>query len=96
LATSHGVNTSGRQSAKSGRNLFLFGGTKPVCGDWYSPVLARTTRLAGILILAVNRGCVSMIAPPLSPTVGFHSVSACCRPGGRQMLSLLLRQLLIF
>jgi hypothetical protein len=48
------------------------------------------------LIFSANRSCVSMIAPPLCLAVDFHSVSVCGRHGGRQMLSLLLRQLLIF
>jgi hypothetical protein len=43
-----------------------------------------------------NRSCVSMIAPSLSPAVGSHFVSICCRGGGRQMLRIFFRQLLIF
>jgi hypothetical protein len=45
--------------------------------------------------LVANRSCVPMIAPSLCQAVGFHSVSVCCRPGGHQMLLLVLRQLLI-
>jgi hypothetical protein len=54
-----------------------------------------STNWQALLVLLTNRSCVSMIAPPLSQTVGLHFVLVCCRPGGREMLFLLLRQLLI-
>jgi len=40
---------------------------------------------AVLLILVTNCSCVLMIAPSLCQTVGFHSVSVSCRPGGRQI-----------
>jgi hypothetical protein len=47
--------------------------------------LFRANAHGGLLILVANRSCVLMIAPPLCPTVGFHSVAFCCRAGGRQI-----------
>jgi hypothetical protein len=49
----------------------------------------------GSASLAANLGCVVMFAPPLCRTIGHHAVSIPCRHGGRQMIVLLLRQLLI-
>jgi hypothetical protein len=48
--------------------------------------LFRDNAHGGLLILVANRSCVLMIAPPLCPTVGFHSVAFHCRAGGRQKL----------
>jgi hypothetical protein len=54
------------------------------------------TLMAAKLMLVANLSCLVMIAPPLYRTVGFHSVSVRRRPGGRQIVVRLLRQLLIF
>jgi hypothetical protein len=78
------------------KNFWHFAGTKSLRHYWYSPVLAKTARLAASFILVANRGCVLMLAPPLSLPVGFHPVSVCCRPGRRQMFPRFFRQLLIF
>jgi hypothetical protein len=73
--------------------------------DWNKTHLMRLTsfglglraeRAWAAFTLLANRSCVSMIAPSLSPVVGLHFVSICCRPGGRQMLRIFHRQLLIF
>jgi hypothetical protein len=58
--------------------------------------LACAERAWAAFTFVANRSCVSMIAPSLSPVVGLHFVSICYRPGGRQMLRIFLRQLLIF
>jgi hypothetical protein len=72
--------------------------------DWNQTHLTRLTSFGlglrldawAAFTFVANRSCVSMIGPSLSPMVGSHFVSICCRRGGRQMLGIFLRQLLIF
>src|SRR5258708_30205084 len=86
---SSGVNTYGLRSLVAGKvGNFSPRGPEQNRFAVISILLSaqEPTFLPALLSFFANRSCVRMIAPPLSSTVGFHSVSVCCRPGGLQML----------
>jgi hypothetical protein len=84
--------------ARAARNIRA--SPEPIRG-WRFDILTAlplmTLRAAKLIFLAC-RGCVLMIAAPLSRCriVGLHPVSVFSRHGGREMLVLIIRQPLIF